>query len=378
MSLLKLLTEKQLPLSKELEPKNVKKLLQDYLDSAEFGTKVYKEDISTFDDVKKLWGKIREDILKELVEQGLHDYTNTIEYIGYIHESVNQFIYEQKEEFIYQIKELGTVDQTLDVLLEIFDIPDHPDFEETLSEDEKIESIIDIILNEPVPQYHRERRDLDKFYIEDLEVQNWETYVHGETMDVVQAGVYYFLEDHMKLNPGREGGIDDMFYAMEDNIETINGIDHVYAERELAFNTPEKVLSMHKQLGIYWSWFEGGGRAYSGSGDNKLTLYGMIPVSSVDWRQTFFVNMYDLAHELEVTVLQGEPILLRKVKFQFTGNDINEKIDSIIAMYFPHKNKTFNYSFRNKVKKFLMQSNDTLLRGSEITMNFKDEKYYSA
>lgn len=377
MSLLKLLTEEQLTLF-GLDKKDA---IDKYLDRSKVEDMIdIDTDIKTLDDAKKSWLDVEEKVYNEVYDRmDIDPFDLAYEHIGQVISYVHNAIKDDRSWFEMVLKDEFDEEELTDVDYLLSDI-----IGEEPKEDTSVGDIIDLLYTVDIDDLFKSgsgrlTEDFVEFLVGDL---NIERFVFEDQTEFFREIVLDTLHSEGGLRSDGESGIEEMWFHMETNLESINGVDHIYAERMIKFSTPEELLK-YQSLGIYWSWAEEGGEAYSGSGSNTALFKAMIPLSSIDWEETFVINMYELAYEKEVRVKDsGGAVLLKRVEFEFESDySLRGKVDSIIKTYFPNKVSDgggYSYQFEEKVTEYFLNKEDSILDKSRINLNLEDNKYYNA
>ena len=120
-----------------------------------------------------------------------------------------------------------------------------------------------------------------------------------------------FEDDGMELNGD---DIRQLYYGKLSEYHFPEGLDIdekglIYCERTIKIPSPMKTaydkayynyIVQYSSVGEYWTWLEGNGEAYCGSGGMDITLIGRTRPEDVDWDETFMRNAYELNEECEL------------------------------------------------------------------------------
>jgi len=362
MSLLHLIKEEQLDLFGFESPNRLQDEILSILDDMQSEIDLFKN-IKTIEEVESLWHRIEDIIWEEAFENVDTPWEDNI-YMCY---DIVEHLVERKPDVFGELS-LEDMQGLYFYWNDEFDI-DRDDIDE--------EFFMEIFLPSlnPFPAIDN-IKVLDSVYI------IYDALYHiDEVRDT-------FLEAYKKEkeDSSYDDGIDTMFFYMKDDAETINGVDHIYAEREIKFSYEEyrEIFQSYNSLGIYWSWAEGYGEAYGGRGDVRVLYKALIPVSSVNWEATFMKNVYDLKYEKELEVYEGVNIKLTEVHLQLDNykNDFYNAITSIASTYFPTKSNDFMQSgnLKRDLVKYFRDKEDTLLPKitGDYTFEIEHDKYYIA
>lgn len=372
MSLLKLLTEQQLSLFHDK-----KEILDRYFSDARIGDVVeYHGEIKTLNDAKSLWRDITEEVYTMVYEESdIDPYATDFNGLIYTFESA---VVDNPDFFLKQIKDLDNEEmkETFNLLA---DITEEEDRDGEITHDD----ILDLLQTVTIEDFYRESTFVDdfiellynNFYLEDF-------VFNSSGNEFFKELIIGKIESEGALQNDGDSGIDEMWYDMEQGAESINGVDHIYAERMIRFKDPEE-LEVYKSLGVFWSWRKDGANAYSGSGRNSIIFKGMVPVSSIDWKTTFVINLYNLAYEKEVRLDDNRGmVLLREVEYEFSGSStLSDKVMSVVKVYFGRRLKNNDedaFTFKRQVMKYFRNKDESVLNSNNITLHLFDEEYYDA
>ena len=115
-----------------------------------------------------------------------------------------------------------------------------------------------------------------------------------------------FEDDGYDIRQLYYGKLSEYHFPKGLNIDE-NGL--IYCERTIKIPSPMETASdmayynyitKYSSVGEYWTWLEGNGEAYCGSGGIDITLIGRTRPEDVDWDETFMRNAYELNEECEL------------------------------------------------------------------------------
>lgn len=363
MSLLNLLTEKQLSLFKDKRMDRKERILQKWKTEIDF-----EDHDESFESILDYFEDVKHEIIADVItenELGEYFYEQWIRKMP----EATEFLYDYFDDKLHAevdfiLDEVQTspklTEDTFERVLE--------EFTNVLwvSEDEVIidfDPEVDYTTRdtwEAIGDDIRNQIDLDEWGIENID----------EIYDYIESHIWTnvdLVKEYKLVEFGEKYFWDSDFYTvlkeMKDNSKLIDGQDMIYIEREMAFKNEEDFWgSIREDVGVYWSWMEGHAEAYGGKGRFKVLLRGYAPLTSVDWTGTIYVTYWGLSEELEVRLMEQYPLYLESIEFLSEDDSFNKKdrLFEIIRMYFPKKS---NHDIRLAIPKVIeyYKENDRMM-----------------